>query len=380
MALEVHTCFASAPRHVFLFAGLALSRPDARHRLFFIEHVPAETVREQLALLADWPGSPFEHAQRLEADWRPALAAGSAGKRTLKRGFRVRNRAVIEREIAEHPPRALYVPCDNYFESQLALHLATRRDPTVERVYVEDGTAAYEYSYQRQHLEHLPREWLRKLTIGPWWRPCGLVGTSGWLQRGYVAFPELAHPKLRRLELEALPREAFGSPAMLDLARRTATRFGVDVERVANADLLVAVTNSKWARLLPAYRETMVAICESMLSAGKSVALKLHPRERESDPLGLAGRPGVYCVAPQLPFEMLVLLAGAQRLTVVGDASTALLATRWLRPDVRVIALRQAASGPARDYLARTFGALAIPIESEPRRLLEKHFAAGATA
>ena len=369
---------ASSPRHLFLFAGLALERSEAQNILFFVEHIPAAGVTAYLDLVTAWSASPFTECHRLEADYRPLLAArvGGRGKNALKRAFRRRNRERIETAVqAPSPPTSIHVGCDDFYESQYLLHRARQMNSACRLIYVEDGISAYDYSYQNTHIRNLPKEWIRALRYFPWWRPCTLPGTSGWLEEGYVAFPELVMDRFKRLGLKEFPRSYFLGSEIRQLAELMADAFGVDSVALANADLLVAVTNSKWGRLLPRYQDTMRSICESLLSAGKRVAVKPHPREKESDPLHLGEHPNLYKVPTQAMFEILVLLAKNPELIVIGDASTSLVATRWLRPEVRVVALRHDPDGIDGRYMERTFRAIGIRIEDEPHHVPERYFA-----
>ncbi len=372
---------ASSPRHVLLQASLALAQCRGRsNRLYLTEHIPAAGVGAYLDALAGWKSSPFEHVAYLEADWRPHVAAlpnpwRVVAKRRLKWRFRADNRRRLDADLRSHPPQAIYVSCDNFYESQYLLHRASRANSLVRRIYVEDGTSAYEYTFRESPLRNRLKDLRRAVNYGLWWRPCSLPGASGWLEEGYLAFPELAHEKLKALRLHQLPADGLLVPEMLELARLLGLRFELDVERVRRAEVIVAVTNSRWSHLLPDYRQNMARICEHLLGAGKSLVLKQHPGDVvRSDPLGLGERQGIY-VAPQaLPFELLMMLAERDDATVVGDASTALLSTRWLRPGARVIALRHAPGGIDGTYLERVFRSIDVTVETELARVPEKYF------
>jgi|GEM_PF-2039798 len=381
MGAPVHYHFASSPRHLLLLAGLALEARDAEHHLFFIEHIPAAGVARYLRMLESWPSSPFASVQALEGDWRPELGSLAPAERrkrkpALKRAFRARNRARLDAALERAAPDAIFAGIDNYYEVQYALHRATRLRPGLRRVYVEDGSSAYEYSFRNLHLRELPKELLRTLRYGLWWRPCTLAGTSGWLTEAYVAFPELVHERLRGLELHELPREVFLGEDFRQLAAVMAAELGVDCEGLSGADVLIAVTNSKWASLLPGYRDTMVGIVEALLAAGRRVALKLHPREQDPDPLGLGRRGDLYEVPQQAMFELLAILVRNPELVVIGDASTALIGVQWLRPELETIALQHDRDATGGTFLERIFEEIGVTLEREPARFVERRFGA----
>jgi hypothetical protein len=194
------------------------------------------------------------------------------------------------------------------------------------------------------------------------------------VDEAYVAFPELVLDRLKKLELHELPRDVYLGAPFREYAEVMGREFGLDVERLRQADLLVAVTNSKWGAWLPDYVATMRGICEALLGAGKRVALKLHPREQNPDPLGLGEREGLYHVPQQTMFEMLMVLVSNPEFLVVGDASTALIGARWLRPDLRMVALRHDPGGVAGHYLEKIFEGIGVTIESDPSCLPSKCF------
>lgn len=374
---------ASSPRHLLLFAGLALERAaNAHNRLFFIEHIPAAGVAAYLDMLRQWPDSPFDQCIALEADYRPQLVTGDSksSRKSLKKAFRKRNRDLLERALAESPPDAVYASCDDFFESQYLLHRTQQLNPQRRAIYVEDGVSVYEYSYQRTHLRNRPKEWIRAVRYFPWWRPSPLPGASGWLTEGRVAWPALVLAPFRRMDLSELPRDLFLTDQFRRLARIMGAGFNVDVDAVTEADVLIAVTHSKWSGLLPGYRDRMRGICHELLDAGKRVAVKPHPRDPDPDPLGLADHPNLYRVPPGVMFEILVVLAETSGLFVVGDASTSLVATRWLRPDADVIALRHDPDGVDGNYLEQLFSAIGVDTITNPAALTARCLAHCAVA
>lgn len=368
---------ASSPRHLLLAAGLALEAgPESSSVLLFIEHVRAEAVTRYLELVGGWTSSPFGRLERLRADWRPELGEGAFRgfrKRACKRRFRDENRRTLDALVEEVRPTHVYVGCDNYYESQYLLRRAKAADPGVRGALLEDGTAVYDYDFRRRPLRR-QRDLVRRLSYGSWWRPCPIIGTSGWLDEAWVAFPELVLEELRGLDLFQLPAATFRGPAFRELAAAAGERFGVDLDAIRRASLVVVLTRSMVAARIPGYADTVVALVESFLEAGETVAVKYHPRETDKGFVPLAGRSGVHEIAGELLFEFVVALVESDELTVVGDVSTALLATRWLHPGVRLFALRHGTDGPGSDYLAKPFRALDIPVESDPRRIRAAYF------
>jgi hypothetical protein len=366
---------ASSPRHLLLFAGLALeSHADDENRLFFIEHVPAADVAAYLGAVRAWPASPFASTEPLAADYRSLVTSGKASKsrKAFKKAFRRQNRTLLDARLAEAVPDAVFVGVDNFYESQYLLHRSRQLNPGRRGIYVEDGVSVYDYSYRKTFVRTHPKEWLRAVRYFPWWRPSPLPGASSWLTEGHVAFPDLVLEPFRRKRLHALPRRRYLSAEFRDLASRIAESFGVDRSRLSDADVLIAVTHTKWGSLLPGYRETMRGICRSLLDAGKRVAIKPHPRDPNQDALGLDEHPNLYRVPGQAMFEALTVLTDNPDLVVVGDASTSLVAAKWLRPGAEVVALRHAPDGIDARYLQRVFDGIGVAIETDARALMRR--------
>ena len=98
-----------------------------------------------------------------------------------------------------------------------------------------------------------------------------MVGSSGWLEEGYVAFPELVIDELKKLRLHPLSREVFLTPEFGELARSMAEHFGVELDRLNDVSLVVIVTRSGVARFLPGYSETISRLCASVVAAGRKI-------------------------------------------------------------------------------------------------------------
>ncbi len=368
---------ASSPRHVLLSAGLALEKGGENH-LYFIEHVPAQDVTSYFDLFSRWKSSPFSSTTRLRGDYRPDLA-NSRGvvrrlrKEVLKRQYRRSNRRLIERTFRDLEPDNIFVGCDNFYEAQYALHFAKKMNPSTVGIYIEDGIGAYDNIIPRFRFRHF-RDLVRKLSYGRWWKLCPVVGSSGWLEEGYVAFPELVIDELKKLRLHPLSREVFLTPEFGELARSMAEHFGVELDRLNDVSLVVIVTRSGVARFLPGYSETISRLCASVVAAGRKVAVKFHPRETEPGFIPLAQSPRVYIVPAPTMFELLLTIIDNPQVTVIGDMSSCMVATRWLRPGFRVIALRHKTTGVIGSYMEDVFAKLGVSVEDDHGSIPETYF------
>jgi hypothetical protein len=161
------------------------------------------------------------------------------------------------------------------------------------------------------------------------------AGTSGWIARAHLALPGRALDRDPSRERLSLPRAAFGDRAMARLAIIAWRRFAGG--RAPRLDAIVALPHSDLLRRDPAALEAIDAAIRRLAAGGRQVAVKHHPRERGPDPLGFGARGARLLPAP-IAFELLLPLL-RPRGVVAGSASTALLAARWLRPDLAVVDL-----------------------------------------
>ncbi|RME56487.1 hypothetical protein D6779_10555, partial [Candidatus Parcubacteria bacterium] len=79
------------------------------------------------------------------------------------------------------------------------------------------------------------------------------------------------------------------------------------------------------------------AVQQEIQSAQGPVFVKYHPRFDDYDALKLAAA-GARVLPKNMAFEFLLPLLNAQA-EVVGDLTTALLSTRWMRPEIKVRAI-----------------------------------------
>jgi hypothetical protein len=376
---------SSTPHHILLSAAIALTEKSTTDgHLLVVEHHSAASVRQYVSVLERWEDSPFTTVEVLRSDYRPHLGGSKWPVRDLKRmlvkkRFRAANRRKLDDAIERWRPRRVYVGADSYFEGQYALYRAKAADPATRGIYVEDGTAAYDYTFKvegfRGTLERI-KSLGKKLRFGPWWRHVVHPGTSDLIDESWVAFPDLVIEELARKPLHALPSDTLERPAFRSLMTALGNEFGVDVEKMRRASLIVALTRSSVAKLLPGYEETMRKLCHELAEAGHMVAVKYHPREYDERFVRLPEHENLYVVPPRILFEALVSLPEDPGFTVIGDVSTALIATRWLRPSARVIAVRHVVGGDraAAAYLAATFAALGIHDESEASSIPGRYF------
>jgi hypothetical protein len=195
---------------------------------------------------------------------------------------------------------------------------------------------------------------VKRLGYGRWATRVPQIGTSPWIAEGWVAFPGETVDQDPARRRHALPRAWFAGRDFQRLSVLAAREFGVDREALGACSAVLLLPHSKLLR----GNEALLLMLRRMLSAaeacGRRVALKYHPRERESDPFDLLEGDVALVLPKLLPMELLLPLLPRGAL-LAGEGTTAILAAHWLRPDLAVRDL-----GCARgDYAQRARGLFA---------------------
>lgn len=333
---------ATTPLTALVGAALARGSGGGWHLLLVEDFGDAEAWAR---LLRDWRDTPFAGVECLPGRASEARALAALGRRGLAQRFlrerikREQRRAVFARlEAIDEAlrPAQVAVGNDRRPETQYALALSARRGDPRPGVYLDDGLFSYVGDVHSRPLARALFDTpLKRLAWGGWWQAVDVAGTSRWIARAHLALPAAALDRdPSRLRL-ALPREAFAGRAQARLALSAWRAFAGG--RVPRMDAIVALPHADLLRRDPAALAAIGRAITRLAKDGRRVAVKHHPREREPDPLGFGAR-GARLLPAAIAFELLLplLRPGA---VVAGSASTALLAARWLRPDLAVVDL-----------------------------------------
>jgi len=322
------------------------------------------------ALLRAWRDNPFEAIECLpgrfdeHARGAPDRARGAAQffrRIAIKRALRRETLARIAMHDAELAPVRVWVGNDRKVETQYALHLAAPRALGRPGEYLDDGLYTYLGDLRQRPLTRTLDAWVKRVTYGGWWQQRAHVGTTTWIAHAWLAMVQAAPPAYAQAQVRTLPRAWFEGRAWLRLAVAAARAFKVDRRQLASCTQLWVLPHSNLLRASPVLLETLRARlreavsdnCGEAAARGARIALKYHPREVDADPGGLTTHGAVLMLPAPLPMELLLPLLPRGAL-LEGEASTALLAAHWLRPDLEV----------------RSFGTAAHPYAQAAERLL----------
>ena len=326
---------------VVLEAAAAARRQGARAQLVLLEDF--ELADRLARLLKRWRDNPFEAIVRLpgrheEHRRGPGAQRGlSAFTRRIavKREIRRETMAMLRDLDARFEPDAVWVGNDKKVETQYALHLASERTHARAGRYLDDGLHSYLGRFRERPLVRRVDEIVKRLGYGRWARRVPQIGTSPWIAEGWVAFPaETVDQSPERVRRE-LPREWFTGRDFLRLSGLAAREFELDRAALRGCSAVLVLPHSNFLRANEALRLRLHRLLETAAACGRRVALKYHPREREADPAGLLADGAALVLPKILPMELLLPLLPRGAL-LAGEASTALLAAHWLRPDLSV--------------------------------------------
>lgn len=330
--------FISSPLHLLMAANLAGQNPQHGHETVVIAKSPQAGAR--LGAVARQFPDLFGEVLDLSG------AGRSAAFQTLKARF------------ARPGPVRVFTGNDRRLEFQYAMHVATASGRPAEGIYLDEGAVTY---LGHKSLHRLAHRWLdpafKKLRHGFWYRRALTTGASAWIQAAYVAFPERVHPLLKVKRLVALDPAPFKTPRFQAVACAMLEGHADYRDLLRGIRVVLALPHeASYIRCPERYGELHRQLRTRF--AAPEIAVKAHPRSTDQ---ALLARmfPGAVQLDHAIGMEALLPLL-ADGCIVAGDISSTLLTTRWLRPDLPVVALQMQATAPA--AMIGLYAALKIPL------------------
>ncbi|MCF6344956.1 MAG: alpha-2,8-polysialyltransferase family protein [Thiomicrorhabdus sp.] len=326
----------STPLNVLVSCAYALQRQKEAEifsppyleqaELWLIDQKNVATNPYLFALLA-WESSPFQSIK--------IFSGVCSGKKKLAE--RRQNFAQIKKGLTRFTPQQVMVGSDRRVEFQFTLaHLKSLGTPA-KGVYLDDGL----YSYMGRKSSCLSdgvNAILKKMTYGFWWQEPRVVGASNWIQEAWLFAPEQAVPQLQQKKCDTLEPQWFRTPEILALSQRVAHELAFDATVLEALDVMLLIPHPANVQKMVGYQARLQAVIRQLCHQGKRVGVKYHPRAPSEDYLLLASQGAVDIIPAALAFEF-CLPSLASECKVIGDVGTALLTTKWLRPDLSVYAV-----------------------------------------
>jgi hypothetical protein len=340
--------FASTILHLYAAASIAAGRKDEIAHLIFIDQ-PEDKDYPLYPIVKSWPSTPFQSVKLL-----PGRFKGLANK--LKKRKQLFKQ--LEDIINELKPTNLFVGNDRRIEFQFSMHITETLGLNAKGHYMDEGTFTYVgRKASSSFSDAIVDNWLKKLSYGLWWKNPQTVGESAWISDIHVAFPQLIDSRLKKKDIQQLDHKQFIGPDILQLSKSILDFYQVDSERFSSLDALFTLPHESLFNQNPGYRNTLLQQIDEMKSQGLKVAAKYHPRNSDPDVLKLA-EAGVDLIPAGVSFEAILPLLPSST-HIIGDLSSTLLISRWLRPELQVTSICAGEGNP--DFL-KLFQALDIDV------------------
>ena len=226
--------------------------------------------------------------------------------------------------------KRLMVFNDTRSEIQAIIHDLRGRE--VERVlYIEDGLAAYYRSHQRRN----PKSALLLRILYRGAEPIMTHGAYSGTDEAILLHPDFANQSLQKKPRTQMPRFVLNTEQIKLLINV----FGGLPANVEDAlmefenGVLICLPNSD---VFGAPRSMARWIDQIITQYGNQTAiyLKYHPRESKEHNLQLSINKRVFVIPRLIPAELICALAGSRLSAVYAEASSILVTSRWMNPDV----------------------------------------------
>jgi hypothetical protein len=322
--------FAHSPFNLFVSTGIALSLSSAETK-DLVMYLNFPGIPEALDLLRSWSGFPFRKVVTLDRQ---------LDRQSLLKKLRMMklNIQAVFSSLQTQPPHSIYFFNDNFPSCQFALAEAAKMGTHVDRVFVDEGSGAYNTARIQPPLKGT--RLFRQLALGSWWEEINTNGTSSYVDRSLLMFPARANPELLKKPVAQLQAASFLTPAMREMALHYLRCAGVNPSGAPLSLLVFPTLSDVPYTQTQAYRRELQEVCSQALALGLLPGVKYHPNERRGDYCDLEKLSQVKLLPASVPAEILYLTWAHSIQVVVGDISTALITVRWLLDTAEAFTLR----------------------------------------
>lgn len=277
--------------------------------------------------LMNWRESPFKNVR--------IFPGNSKGVAKLKE--RQENFENLRLALDEFEPNQIAVGSDRRIEFQYALYYLQKKGKAAKGVYLDDGL--YSYSGRQSHfVKDRLNSWLKKIVYGYWWEEPVTVGSSSLIEEAWLFQPHLAICELTKKNCFQIDTDWFKLPPLLGLSDTLSKILGVQTSEISELHILILIPHPNNLKKITSYEKRIKALVDRLGRQGKKIGIKYHPRMHEEDELGLRKKGASQILSTQMAFEFYLPMLGSD-CEVIGDIGTALLTTKWLRPDLKVRAV-----------------------------------------
>ncbi|GGK63685.1 hypothetical protein GCM10007941_12320 [Amphritea balenae] len=212
-------------------------------------------------------------------------------------------------------------------------------------VYLDDGTYTYLGRKTNWFKDQLVDNIIKKIVYGTWWKQPKTIGASDWIQDAYIAFPKFACSALQDKNIRQLPlnlnRNEFRELSLLSLQ-------GLDTDTdISTLGGLLLLPHDSVVN-----HSSLLKFKEWCKNINGRIAYKHHPRTSNKTAFTSAIPSKSLELPSKVPMEVMLPLL-PENCVIVGDISTALLTSKWLRPELSVSAIADDISEPEWIFLLK---------------------------
>ncbi len=317
----VNYFFISSPLHFFVATNIAIQKSDDENIALFISknkqtaELYSSVIASDSAIFSNFELLPVNDTKNKLANRKTCFS-------------------IIEKILTKTPADQIFSGNDARVEFQYAMHIAHQHHNDVTGIYFDDGLGSYlphrsMSSFTRKYIE----TFIKKITYGSWWKSPLSLGGSEWVKQAYLAYPHLAHPLLADKKLHKIDDKVFESPAFIEICDRILHKQTDKNINFNHIKLIICLTHES---IYLDYEKTLhqlkVIFQDKYLP--EEIAIKAHPRSKLIAPISqtfpqatlLPNKVGLELFLPHINNDTLI----------VGDISTTLLTSKWLKPNVKV--------------------------------------------
>lgn len=319
----------STPLHCLNAVAIASTQAQGDAHLWLIDQ-PNIIDNAYFTVLSNWQQSPFSSVRISQGHIK------STGKKLAQRK---QTFLALKTWIEQHKPTVIYTGNDRRIEFQYAMHCATHIGLNPIGIYMDEGTFTYVgRSASSSFSDRIVDNYLKKITYGFWWKNPPTIGGSDWITHAYVAFPELVHPLLQSKTLIPLQPLYHNNATLQSFSTELAHFFNAPIDVLTTLDCVLTLPHESIIADIPGYLDAMKTVVAKLQERGLHTGIKYHPRNSNPDILDAKTLPGVELLPHQIPFEALLPLL-PKNVIIIGDVSSTLINSRWLKPEARLISI-----------------------------------------
>lgn len=269
----------------------------------------------------------------------------------------------IKKLFSNAEDKTIYTGNDRRLEFQYAMHISRISGAKTVGIYIDDGAVSYLGHKSINRFTHNVLDpFLKRIVYGSWWQHAKTTGSSDWISRAYIAFPELAHDLLKQKEIHEINSNGFRSEKVRAISSKLLEDGFTDIKQIRNISVLFILPNdADFQNNSGIFKDAYQAMCNQF--SAHDIAFKAHPRSKEDHKLANLFF-GALEIKKHIGMEMLMPQL-KENVIIIGDQSTALLTAKWLRPELNIHTLTKGNIDPK---LSELFKLLGIQSETNTAR------------